>query len=473
MTRNLTENQQKNLRALPALATLLTHPEMEQLSQKFTENAVKFFARAELEAQRQKILETPDMQALNVDTIVHAIAQQLERRTDPSGRRAINATGILLHTGLGRAPLARHAKEQLEVFDGYSILQTDIMTGERSVREEFIEKMLIDLTGCEAATVVNNNAAATMLILNTLAQNKEAVISRGQLVEIGGAFRIPEVMEQSRAILREVGATNRTHLKDYKNALNENTGAILHVHTSNYRIRGFASAPDIKELCELRDAVNPSIPVIDDLGSGSLVPLSQFGISDEPLIRNSIAAGVDVCSFSGDKLICGPQAGIICGKKVWIEQIRKNPFMRMFRVCKMTLAVLEATLMEFVKGTWDQEIPLYQMLLTPLDELEVRAQKCIAETHQHLETLGYACEMAHDFAYMGSGSIPDEGIPSVVMKITPNAHSTLPVHVLALKLRAGVPSVFARIAENAVLFDMRTLSKNDLNDCIKALNSLS
>jgi len=272
------------------------------------------------------------------EEIAAELEHRLVRLCQPQGRRAINASGILLHTGLGRAPLADDAAAALAGTTRYSVLQASLESGDRSLREEKIQRLLIELTGCEAATVVNNNAAATMLILHTLAAGREVIISRGQLIEIGGSFRMPDVMSRSGAILREVGTTNRTHVRDYEEAINERTAAIMHVHTSNYRVRGFAGAPDIGELVEL--GRRRDVAVIDDLGSGAIVPLAEFGIGNEPLVKDSIAAGADVVCFSGDKLICGPQAGIICGKKPIIERIRRSAFARMFRVCKLTLAGL-------------------------------------------------------------------------------------------------------------------------------------
>ncbi len=472
MTASRSENQQKAYRALPSLSILLQKEDIQPLIENWGEGAVKYFARETLDSLRKQIERNPQITPFEISEIIQQLDSLLARHMSPAGRKAINATGILLHTGLGRAPLSTEAKAQLDIFDGYSILQTDIVTGERNEREARIEKLLIELTGCEAATVVNNNAAATMIILNTLSKNKEAIISRGQLVEIGGAFRIPDVMEQSQAILKEIGTTNRTHLKDYRNAFNENSGAILHVHTSNYRVRGFASTPNIQELCELRNEIAPNLPVIDDLGSGSLVPLSQFGLSDEPLIKTSLHAGADLCSFSGDKLICGPQAGIICGKKKWIDQINKNPYMRMFRVCKMTLAVLEASLMHFVCEDWKTKLPLYQMLTTPIDELQLRAERLLSETQNAFANIGYEISIQNDIAYIGSGSIPDEGIPSMTIQATPTAQALYAVQDLALKMRMNSPSIFGRISDNKFILDMRTLVLDDLEALIQGVNKV-
>jgi L-seryl-tRNA(Ser) seleniumtransferase len=372
----------------------------------------------------------------------------------------------MLHTGLGRAPYADNAVESLSVFNNYSVLQTDLETGKRSNREEKIEAMLRELTGCEAATILNNNAEATMLILNALAKEKEVIISRGQLVEIGGSFRMPDVMEQSGAIMIEIGTTNRTHLKDYNAAVSDNTGAILHVHTSNYRIRGFSGTPSVRELCDSRKKNHPDIPVVDDLGSGGLVHLSKFGLPDEPLIRESIAAGVDLVCFSGDKLICGPQAGIICGKADYIAKIRKNPFARMFRVGKMTLAALETTLLHFINDTYREQIPFYRMLSRTPESLTKDADALEKALKQIKD-----CKVSiiDDIAYVGSGSAPDHGVYDKVLRIQPEKETAA---VLAEKLRLNLPSVFCRLKDNTLLFNMRTLLNQDLRQLEKVLVDL-
>jgi L-seryl-tRNA(Ser) seleniumtransferase len=351
----------------------------------------------------------------------------------------------------------------------YSLLQADLASGKRSLREEKIERMLIQLTGCEAATVVNNNAAATMLILNTLAAGKKVILSRGQLIEIGGEFRMPDVMARSSVIMQEIGTTNRTHLKDYEKAIDENTGALLHVHTSNFRVRGFSGTPDIKELCGLAKKYN--LPVIDDLGSGALVPLSRYGITDEPLVSDSIKAGSSVICFSGDKLINGPQAGIICGKKEFIQNIRKNPFARMFRVCKLTLAALEATLVHFVNGTQGEALPFYKMLTISVQNLEKRA-KLLADLTGKVK--GVKAKIIDDVSYVGSGSLPDEGIPTKVVCVSfDNANgSKKSIEEIAICLRLNVPSVFCRVKDDALYFDMRTLFDKEEREIADALSSV-
>jgi L-seryl-tRNA(Ser) seleniumtransferase len=450
------DNKENLLKKLPQLGVLLEKHAVAGIKRKFGIGMTKLFLREIISETREKILKGKLSGMPSEKDFFSAVEKKLLIVTSPDGRKAINATGILLHTGLGRAPFCDEAVEQMKIFSGYSILQTDLGSGKRSLREEKIEKMLIELTGCEAATVVNNNAAATMLILNTLAEGKEAIISRGQLIEIGGEFRMPDVMEKSRSVIREVGTTNRTHLKDYEKAISENTGAVIHVHTSNYRVRGFTGTPKVCELRKLLDK-HPGIPLIDDLGSGALVPLSQFGLPDEPLVADSLAAGADVVCFSGDKLISGPQSGIICGKREIIERIRKNPYARMFRICKMTVAALEATLIHFINGTYRESIPLYKMLSTDMKDLNSRAKK-LAGKFSRMKNIRASVE--NDFAYIGSGAIPDEGIPSVILRISQPEKNDF-AETASKALRNNIPAVFCRINDNSLVFDMRSLLNDD------------
>ncbi|HCE45877.1 MAG TPA: L-seryl-tRNA(Sec) selenium transferase [Lentisphaeria bacterium] len=449
------------LKSLPQLGVLLEKPEIATVKSKFGAGMTKLFLREAISEARDKILKGKLDTPPSDRQLIGEAVKKLTRTSSPEGRRAINATGILLHTGLGRAPFCDEAIAQMKVFSGYSILQTDLGSGKRSLREEKIEKMLVELTGCEAATVVNNNAAATMLILNTLSEYKETIVSRGQLIEIGGEFRMPDVMQKSRAILREVGTTNRTHLKDYEAAINQNTGAVIHVHTSNYRVRGFTGTPKISELRKLLNR-HPGVPLIDDLGSGALVSLSQFGLPDEPLVTDSLAAGADVVCFSGDKLICGPQSGIICGKKEIVDRIRKNPYARMFRICKMTVAAIESTLIHFVNGTYKEKLPLYRMLSEDMKSLDKRAGKLVAQLSRNKKIKASAED---DSAYIGSGAIPDEGIPSRVVKVGGNFSPD----EISEKLRGNMPSIFCRINDDSLVFDMRSLMPDDFEALMKEL----
>jgi L-seryl-tRNA(Ser) seleniumtransferase len=435
-----------------------------EMAAEFGDGAAKLELRALLRQTRESIRRGKAESAPAMEDLLGQLRVRLLRLRSPLGRRAINATGILLHTGLGRAPLSSSALEALAHFDRYSVLQADIEENRRSQRDEKVARLLCELTGAEAATVVNNNAAATMLILNTFALGQEVIISRGQLVEIGGAFRIPDVLVRSGAILREVGTTNRTHLRDYEEAINDRTAALMHVHTSNYRVRGFAGTPSVAQLVEL--GRRRGLKVIDDLGSGALVPLNPYGLPNEPLVADSLAAGADVVCFSGDKLICGPQSGLILGRQALMGQIRKNPFARMFRVCKMTLAVLEATLLHFINAASElKALPFYQMLSKTMDELEAQAAalRLLLAHEERLEIT-----VSDDIAYVGSGSIPDEGLPTKIVQLL---YPKLRAEVFAKRLRVGLPSVFSRLKEGKVALDMRTVAAEELEllaSCITA-----
>jgi L-seryl-tRNA(Ser) seleniumtransferase len=459
----MADSVQALLRKLPSVADLLERPSVAELVTEYGGGIVKHEIRSYLDHIRTCVRNGAMTELPGDEGFTRTLSYRLVRFARPIGRKAINATGILLHTGLGRAPLCEDALAALAGCGEYSILQTSVETGGRSKREEKIEAMLRELTGCEAVTVVNNNAAATFIILNELACGKEVVISRGQLVEIGGAFRLPDVMARSGCVLREIGTTNRTHLRDYRAAACDATGALMIAHTSNYRIRGFSSMPGIEELAPLGKELG--LPVIDDCGSGALVPLAPFGLADEPLVAHSISAGASVVCFSGDKLICGPQAGIICGTREIVDRIRKNPFARMFRVDKMTLAALEATLLHFVNETYATALPLYRMLTTPLDELTARAESVRSAVRAHS---GVECAVVDDVSLIGSGSAPDEGIPTKALRVAGGA--VRPSRLCSV-LRKGIPSVFARAHEDAVVFDVRTVATEQIETLTTMINA--
>ena len=449
------------LRKLPAVDVLMNKAQEIGLIEKFGREEVLKAAQRVLEDIRRVILDEnvpPPAEAdLVPEHILDEMARGLVRQFSPSLRSAINATGVIMHSGLGRAVLSRAAQEAiLETARGYCTLALDLETGRRSQRDSHVSRILCELTGAEAATIVNNNAAATVIILNTLARGKEVIVSRGQLVEIGGSFRMPEVMETSGAILREVGATNKTHLRDYENAIGPNTGAILRVHHSNYRIIGFAEEPGIEELVKL--GRSRDVPVIDDLGSGALVDLKEFGLEAEPLVRDSVAAGVDVACFSGDKLIGGPQSGIIVGKADFIQQIKKNPLVRAFRCGKLTLAAMEATLKLFLNPKkLREEHPIYRMFAADLMELMVRAERLKNELEDSLPK-GAEVRIEDGGSYVGSGSVPVETLPTKLLAVKPRYS---PADDIARKLRLHEPSVFTRIQNDSVMFDLRTIQPEE------------
>jgi L-seryl-tRNA(Ser) seleniumtransferase len=404
--------------------------------------------------------------AVNETDILGALSLWLEQTSRPYLRRVVNATGIILHTNLGRAPLAAAAIDAIaQTASGYSNLEYDLTNGERGSRYRHVEQLLIELTGAESALVVNNNAAAVLLILSALAAQKEVVISRGQLVEIGGSFRVPDVMKQSGAILVEVGATNRTHLNDFSRAINEQTGLLLRVHTSNFRMTGFVAEVPAKELVELGQKYG--VPVYEDQGSGMLVRLPGTPHYD-PTVKESIAAGIDVVSFSGDKMLGGPQAGIVVGKKVFINQMKQHPLLRAFRIDKLSLAALETTLRLYRQGEAGmKKIPFAQMFTASQEALTERAQHLARElsalnsggTVSVLEVAGQA----------GGGSLPGEEIPSVAVGLA------IPNMILqegaSLLRQADIP-VVCRIADDKLLFDVRTIADEEITLIVNACRKL-
>ena len=437
------------LRSLPSVDKLLRLPEVEPLLAEHGHELVVWRLRQCLDELRQELLRG----ARPGDLTAHLL-DRLQYRLRPSMRRAVNAAGVILHTGLGRAMLAPQAVAAAkDAMDGYCTLATDPEQGKRMSRDVHLKDLVCELTGAEAATFANNNAAATMLILNTLAQGKEVIVSRGQLVEIGGAFRMPDVMQMSGAVLREVGTTNKTHLRDYAQAIGENTGALLRVHQSNYRIVGFTEEPGIAALAELAHQHN--LPIIDDLGSGALVDLRQYGLDYEPLIRESIEAGADVACFSGDKLIGGPQSGVMVGRGAIIEAIKKNPLARALRIDKTTVAALEATLKLFLnRAALEEQHPTYRMFSLTPESLKQRAEALAGQ----LQGLLASVAVIEGQTEVGSGSVPTQTLPTWLVSVQPRA---LAPEELARRLRYNDPPIFARLHKETLLFDLRTIQPEE------------
>ena len=469
---SLPEGKQKLLPQIPSITELLKSPAVETWLRHHPLSLVTDCLRQAVTKVRQNIIAAPDgthHDSTNSTAVILAQAGDLlSLATTPHIRQAINATGIILHTGLGRAVLAPSVVDSIvPELKGYCTLAIDPSTGERAERDELVEYILTELTGAEAATVVNNNAAATMLVLAALAAQKEVIVSRGQLIEIGGSFRLPEVMAQSQARLVEVGATNRTHLKDYLNAITQETAAIMRVHPSNYRIVGFTGEVALRDLVEL--AHSRGLIQIDDLGAGALVGLESFGRPHEPTVRESIEAGADIVLFSGDKLIGGSQAGIIVGRKELIQRVRKHPLMRAVRADKTCLMILERTLQLFRNpAKLRTELPTYQMLATPLETLQARAEKLV----ELLKTASanIAASIHESVAYLGSGSLPTEAISSLMVSV---AVKGLSAEALAYRLRMDSACVFGRIEEDLVRLDMRTLTDDQVPQIVKALERIS
>ncbi len=454
------DQKQKLLRALPAVTELLKSETAAAWLRQHPQPLVTECLRRALAALREQILHDDAAigEAQNASESALALAAKfLDDATQPHVREAINATGIILHTGLGRAVLPPGVVDSiLGAMKGYCTLAVDPQSGERAERDELVEYILTEMTGAEAATVVNNNAAATLLALAALAAPKEVIVSRGQLIEIGGSFRLPEVMAQSGARLVEVGATNRTHLKDYQKAVTENTAAILRVHPSNYRVVGFTSEVALRDLAEL--ARGRHLILMDDLGAGALVDLQPFGLPHEPTVRESIEAGADVVLFSGDKLIGACQCGVIVGRKILIDKLRRHPLMRAVRVDKTCLMVLERTLPLFRDpARLPREHPTYRMMSAPPDAVKSRAEQLARLISAGAPTA--KTEIAESQAFLGSGSLPTEAIPSFVVTVSLPEMSA---DALARKLRMDRACVFGRIENDRVCLDARTLTDEQL-----------
>jgi L-seryl-tRNA(Ser) seleniumtransferase len=459
-------DESSNLRQLPRVDDLLVHPRMAAISAPRL-LAVKA-AREAVAETRARLLAGESAVDVSADAVASRAAEMLERAAARSLRRAVNATGVLLHTNLGRAPLSDAAQRALsETAGGFCNVQADLGSGRRSEREDHVQGLFQALTGAEAALVVNNNAAATVLALNTLASGRGVIVSRGEMVEIGGAFRIPEILKLAGCRLVEVGCTNRTHLRDYEHALTPETGLILSVHQSNYRIVGFAEQTPVRELAELAHA--RGIPCAHDLGSGALLDLRAYGLPHEPTVPESLAAGADVTLFSGDKLLGGPQCGILLGKKAPLAAMHRNPFYRAFRVGKLTLAALEATLRLFLEPeTLLEKHRLLSLMTGPIEQIRRRAESLAEE-------IGASCagwlsaEAQAGETEIGGGSLAGYPIPTVVVRLRPKRISP---DDLAARLRRGDPPIFTRVQEGCVLLDVRTMLAGEERLILPALKRI-
>ncbi|SHE85584.1 L-seryl-tRNA(Sec) selenium transferase [Desulforamulus putei] len=455
------------LRELPKIDEVMKHHKITQLLEIHPRSVVVDGVRGAVDFMRKAILNgyfTGDPEKL-YDMVIEKSLVLVESETRPNLRRVINATGVVLHTNLGRALLSRSARHAVDaVASAYCNLEINLETGKRGSRYEPVEDLLIRLTGAEAALVVNNNASAVLLALGTLARGKEVIVSRGQLVEIGGSFRIPEVMEQSGATLVEVGATNKTHPRDYRNGITENTALLLHVHTSNYRIMGFTRETSVAELVEI--GRESGIPVMSDLGSGFLVDLAQYGLPVEPSVQETVAAGADVVTFSGDKLLGGPQAGIIVGKRQYIEKMKQNPLTRAVRINKFTVAALEATLREYLdKDHVLKKIPTLRMLTESTDTILKRAEELAVKLKSRL-TAGAELRIVQGFSQVGGGSMPTAELPTYLLSCVPDNMS---VDELAVQLRKAEPAVVARVQDGRYQVDLRTVQPDEVDLLAKVM----
>jgi L-seryl-tRNA(Ser) seleniumtransferase len=444
------------LRALPKTDELLKREDLRALATAVSRPIVADGVREAVESVRAAVL-AGGAGAFDDDSIAADAIRRVQERMRPSLRAIVNATGIIVHTNLGRSRLAKEALQAVvEVAGNYSTLEYDVETGERGSRHAHVERLICDVTGAEAALAVNNNAAAVLLAIAALSARKEAIVSRGQLVEIGGSFRIPDIMRQSGAKMVEVGTTNKTHLSDYENAITPKTGLLLKVHSSNFKVVGFTEEVPLEELVALGAA--HGLPVYEDQGSGLLVDLAPYGLPDEPTVRSSIEAGVDVVSISGDKLLGGPQAGVLAGKKAVIDRLKKHPLARALRLDKMTLAALEATLRLYLDPARAlREIPTLRMLTESPESVEKRAHALVDRI---VEATGDAFWVAAmpDVSRAGGGALPLADIPTTIVTVSPR---TMGANELEAGLRLGNPTIVARIRDGRVVIDPRTLNANE------------
>lgn len=457
------------LRAIPSVEALLNEPAIARFTERMDRARLRDHLRRILGDLRKDIQEGrwnhPG------ETIVPEIVRRLRDHIalvhQPSLRRLINATGVVIHTNLGRAPLAEEAVEAMvDVARHYANLEYDLSEGRRGRRDVHCERWLIELLGCQAALVVNNCAAAVLLTLNTLAEGGEVIVSRGELVEIGGSFRIPDIMAKSGAILREVGTTNRTRLSDYENAINENTRLLLRVHQSNFRITGFTEQPPLDELVRLGRQYG--LPCYHDLGGGCLVDVSAWGIHDEPRVQDSLRAGVSLCSFSGDKLLGGPQAGVIVGERALVDRLRRNPLMRTVRPDKLTLAALEATLRLYYSGRAETEVPVLSMLRSPVDALRRRARRFIRRGRQLCPHIRF--HLRPGASVPGGGTAPDARVETVLIAVDV---PSFPADAVEQRLRAHDPPILARIEDDRVVLDLRTVRPDEERTILDAFAAMS
>lgn len=464
----MTENRQQYLRLLPAVEKVLREKPLLEILEAVPRKIAVEAVQEVIEAKRaliQTAVSEQQLQQMNCSSqeLANEALEKIQQKLNPSLRPVLNATGVLLHTNLGRAPLAACAVDAISLVGrNYSNLELSLDSGKRSSRYDHVEELLCRLTGAESALVVNNNAGAVFLALNSLSSGREAIVSRGELVEIGGSFRLPEVMAQSGTTLVEVGTTNKCFLKDYSEAINKDTALLLKVHTSNYKIVGFTSTVPLSSLVRL--AKEKQIAVMEDLGSGVLLDLSQFGLPYEPRVQDSVAAGADVVTFSGDKLLGGPQTGIIVGKKPYVDLIKKNQLLRALRVDKLTLAALEATLRLYLDEERAlREIPILRMLTVSNDLLAERAEAIASKIKSNAD---YAIGISREKARVGGGSLPLVLLSSVQVFLEPKKTS---IAIVVKRLRQANPPVLARVKKNRILFDMRSLREEDDGLLVKTL----
>ena len=449
-------------RGLPSVDAVLRQPALRPLLAAYARAAVTGLVRDMLAAARAAAAATP----VTIEQLAERVVAAAGERWRVGPRPVINATGVVLHTNLGRAPLSRAATDAaLAVASGYSALEFDLQSGKRGSRHDHLAGLLREVTGAEDGIAVNNTAAALVLALAALCRRREVVVSRGQAVEIGGGFRIPDIMRQGGATLVEVGTTNRTRLSDYAEALNERTGAILRVHSSNFRIVGFTESVPVERLAPLARA--HGVPLIDDVGSGALLDVRRYGLAPEPLAQDSVAAGADLTLFSGDKLLGGPQAGVVVGRAEYVARLRKHPLMRALRPDKVTIALLAATLLHYVRGEAEREIPVWRMIAARPGALDARAR---AWLRQLSEIDGVVAAVEPVESTIGGGSLPGETLPSYALTLRAARRPAAWASSMAAALRVGEPSVVARVDDNRLVLDPRTVQPDEDERLVTALN---
>ena len=447
------------LRDLPSVDRVLSREQVVRLIERYSRRAVTDLVRAELEACREAIGVGGPVPALA--DIAAAVERRAADRWKEWPGAVINATGVILHTNLGRAPLSRAALDAIErTSASYNDLEMDLETGKRGGRQTHLSQLVCEVTGAAAAMAVNNNASAILLGLAAIAAGKEVIVSRSEAVEIGGGFRIPDVLRQSGATLVEVGTTNRTYVSDYADAINENTGAILSVHSSNFLVSGFVHSPELRELVQL--GAERAVPVLHDLGSGCLLDTADFGLAHEPMPQESVAAGVSLSFFSGDKLLGGPQAGIIVGDEALVKTVSSHPLARAVRIDKAGIAALSATLMHYIKEEATGEIPIWRMISRSTDDIGSTAERWAA-------SIGHGADVVDGLSTIGGGSLPGEVLGSRLVRLGPTGGTGGP-DALAQRLRRGATPIVARIGDDSVLLDPRTVLPDQEDDLLRTIS---
>lgn len=458
-------NRSDEFRKLPSIDDLLNSEQVSNLLESYPRRIVVDALRDAVDSVRDDIAKGGD--APDCGEIIDKASRMLQKAGSMSLRRAINATGVIIHTGLGRSVLAEEAQKAVaEIARGHSTLEIDVESGKRGSRQDHCESLFKELTGAERALVVNNNAAAVLLAINTLAQGKEVIISRGQLVEIGGSFRLPDIIKRAGATLVEVGTTNRTRISDYQNAITDNTGLILRCHPSNFKISGFTEEASLEELVELGKRFG--ISVLDDLGSGALIDISLYGLAYEPTVQDSVNAGADLICFSGDKLLGASQAGVLVGRREMVDACRSNPLARAIRVDKLTLAALEATLRIYRYSDPVSEIPTLKYIARPLNDIESQAKRIIRKINA-LKIDGLEASVVLALSETGGGSLPGQSLESRAIALRSGKHSS---EDLSRHFRENDPPIFGRIAKDLFLLDLRTVDPQEALDILGCVQRL-